>query len=77
MMSVALSLVLAVVLIQLMIPYYRYLTCKSLGFSLLDPQVCLFLVGALVITLLLAVLYPWFILSILTPTMTLQWVVVS
>lgn len=71
-LTLVLSLTLAVVLIQLMIPYYRDMTGKTLGFSLLDPQVWLFLVGALVVTLLLAGVYPALLIAQFDPIRSLR-----
>lgn len=71
-LTLALSLGLAVVLIQLMIPFYRELTGKTLGFSLLDPQVWLFLMGALLITLLLAGVYPALLIARFDPIRALR-----
>ncbi|MBO0937440.1 ABC transporter permease [Fibrella sp. HMF5335] len=71
-LTLLLSLTLAVGLIQLLIPYYRELTGKTLGFSILDPQVWLFLVGALLITLLLAGVYPALLIARFDPIRSLR-----
>ena len=55
-----------------MIPFYRELTGKTLGFSLLDPQVWLFLMGALLITLLLAGVYPALLIARFDPIRALR-----
>ena len=71
-LTLGLSLLLAVGLIQLMIPFYLELTGKTLGFSLLDPQVWVFLVGALVSTLLLAGVYPALLIARFDPIRSLR-----
>jgi putative ABC transport system permease protein len=71
-LTLLMALVLAVSLIQLLMPFYRQLTDKTLGFSLLDPQVWILLLAALLGTLLLACVYPALLIARFDPIRTLR-----
>ncbi len=66
------SLVLAIALVKAIEPIYQQLSGRVQSFSLLNPQVWLVLIGVLLITLLLAGLYPALILSSFNPLKVLQ-----
>ncbi|GAB3265841.1 ABC transporter permease [Larkinella harenae] len=57
-LTLGLSLGLAVGLMYVLAPYYQNITGKPLALSVFDPQLWLILVGTLILTLLLAGLYP-------------------
>ncbi|QMW03192.1 ABC transporter permease [Spirosoma foliorum] len=71
-LTMGIALLVAVVLIQLLMPYYHDLTNKKLGFSLLNPEVWALLIGALVLTIGLAGLYPAIMMSSLNPIRSLR-----
>ena len=71
-LTMGIALLLAVILIQALMPFYRDLTGKTLGFSLLDPQAWAVLVGALVLTLLLAGIYPALMITQFDPLKSLR-----
>ena len=71
-LTLGISLVLAVGLIQLMLPFYKQMTDKTTGLSLLDPQVWLLLVGTLLGTLLLAGVYPALVIARFDPMKSLR-----
>ncbi|WP_266368337.1 ABC transporter permease [Tellurirhabdus rosea] len=66
------ALVLAVGLIKGVEPYYHELTGKARPFSLTDPQVWAVLGGSIAFTLLVAGLYPAFVLSSFEPLKVLR-----
>ncbi|CAN5290347.1 ABC transporter permease [soil metagenome] len=70
-LTMGIALILSVGLIQGLIPFYQELTGKMQPFSLLDPQVWLLLVGALVLTLLLAGIYPAVVIASFNPLRSL------
>ena len=71
-MTLIFSLVLAVILIQLLLPYYANITGKTGHFSLLDGQAWLVLSGALLLTFLLAGIYPAFLVARFSPISALR-----
>ncbi len=69
----AIALVLSVVIVELVMPFFNYLTGKSLAFSFADvPQLVFLLPLVLVIVTLLAGLYPAFVLSGFNPMSVLK-----
>ncbi|GAA4410471.1 ABC transporter permease [Nibrella viscosa] len=68
----AIALVLAIALIKGVEPVYQELTGKTQSFSLANPDVWLVLVGSLGFTLLLAGIYPAFVLSSFEPLKVLR-----
>ena len=71
-LTLGLSLMLAIGLIQLLIPFYQNLTGKTTGLSLLDPQVWALLLGTLLVTLLLAGVYPALVIARFDPLKSLR-----
>ncbi|GAB4027690.1 ABC transporter permease [Spirosoma gilvum] len=71
-LSMGIALTLAVLLIQALMPFYHDLTGKQLGFSLLDPQAWALLIGTLLVTMLLAGLYPALMISAFNPLRSLR-----
>ncbi len=71
-LTLGIALVLALGLIQLMLPFYKQMTDKTGGLSLLDPQVWLLLVGTLLGTLLLAGVYPALVIARFDPLKSLR-----
>ncbi|MEO6286332.1 MAG: ABC transporter permease [Dyadobacter sp.] len=71
-LTLGLSLVLAISLLQLLIPFYSSITGKSGHFSLGDPQVWQVLAGALLFCFLLAGIYPALLVSRFNPIMALK-----
>ncbi|SFN87704.1 duplicated orphan permease [Chitinophaga sp. YR627] len=67
-----LSLVLAIVLILLLIPFYNHLTGKQLSFSLQNFQMILAIGAAMLLTLIVAGIYPAVLLSSFNPLKTLK-----
>jgi putative ABC transport system permease protein len=71
-LTLGLSLLLAIVLIQVLIPFYRDITGKVNGLSLLDPQVWVLMLGTLLVTLLLAGVYPALVIARFDPLKSLR-----
>ena len=71
-LTMGLALVLAVGLVQGLMPFYRDMTGKTLGFSLLDPQAWAVLIGTLVLTLVLAGIYPALMMARFDPLKSLR-----
>lgn len=71
-LTMGLALLVAIGLIQGLIPFYQELTGKTQVFSLLDPQVWLLLIGALLITLVLAGIYPAIVIASFNPLRSLR-----
>ncbi|GAB4022605.1 ABC transporter permease [Spirosoma migulaei] len=71
-LTMGIALLAAIVLIQLMMPYYLDLTGKTLGFSLLNPEVWGLLIGTLTLTVGLAGLYPAIMMSSFNPLRSLR-----
>jgi len=71
-LTMGIALVLSVLLIQGLIPFYRDMTGKTLGFSLLDPQTWAVLIGTLLLTLVLAGIYPALMMARFDPLKSLR-----
>lgn len=71
-LTMSIALLAAVGLIQGLLPFYQELTGKTQSFSLLDPQVWLLLVGSLLVTLLLAGIYPAIVIASFNPLRSLR-----
>jgi putative ABC transport system permease protein len=71
-MTLTLSLILAIILIQTLLPYYSDITGKHGDFSLLDGQALLVLSGSLLLTFLLAGIYPAFLVARFSPISALH-----
>ncbi len=71
-LTLGLSLVLAIGLIQGLLPFYRNLTGKLGQFSLLDPQAWAVLLGTLTLTFLLAGIYPALMVAAFNPIRALR-----
>jgi len=71
-LTMGLSLAVALVLIQAMLPFYQDLTGKTTGFSLLNPQVWAVLLGTLAFTVLLAGTYPALMIASFDPLRSLR-----
>ena len=71
-LTMVLSLAVALVLIQALLPIYQELTGKTTGFSLLNPQVWAVLLGTLTFTVLLAGTYPALAIASFDPLRSLR-----
>jgi len=71
-LTLGLALGLAIGLIQVLSPFYRDMTGKTNGLSLLDPQVWLLMLGTLLVTLLLAGVYPALVIARFDPLKSLR-----
>ncbi len=71
-LTMGIALVLSLLLIQILMPFYRDITGKTLGFSLLDPQAWAVLVGTLLLTLVLAGIYPALMMARFDPLKSLR-----
>lgn len=71
-LTMALSLAIALLLIQGLLPFYGELTGKTTGFSLLDADVWMVLLGTLTCTVLLAGMYPALMISSFDPIRSLR-----
>lgn len=72
MLTLCLSLILSIGLLQSILPFYASITGKSGRFSLLDPQVWQILLGALTFCFILAGVYPAFLISGFNPIQALK-----
>jgi putative ABC transport system permease protein len=71
-LTLTLSLVLSIGLVQLLLPFYSNLTGKSGHFSLTDPQAWQILAGALTFCFIMAGIYPAFLVSRFNPIQSLK-----
>ncbi|WAC14099.1 ABC transporter permease [Dyadobacter pollutisoli] len=71
-LTLALSLVLAIILLQGLLPFYSSVTGKSGHFSLGDPQVWQVLAGSLLFCFILAGIYPALLVSRFNPITALK-----
>ncbi len=71
-LTMVLALALAIVLIQALVPFYQDLTGKTVGLSLLNPQVWGVLLGTLTLTMALAGVYPALMISSFNPLRSLR-----
>jgi putative ABC transport system permease protein len=71
-MTLGISLFLAALLIQVLLPFYSNLTGKTGHFTLLDRQAWQYLAGAMVLTFLLAGVYPALLISGFHPVQALR-----
>ena len=71
-LTLSLSLIVAVVLIQVLVPFYQNITGKTGDFSLQNPNVWLVLLGALVLSFLLAGIYPAMMVAGFSPVHALR-----
>lgn len=70
--TLSLSLVTALILIQILLPFYKSITGKTDHFSLLDFQSWVMLFGTLILTFLLAGIYPAVLISGYNPVNALR-----
>ncbi|MDQ6479282.1 FtsX-like permease family protein [Dyadobacter sp. LHD-138] len=70
--TLSLSLVTALILIQILLPFYKNITGKTGHFSLLDFQSWVMLFGTLILTFLLAGIYPAVLISGYNPVNALR-----
>lgn len=71
-LMICVSIGIALLLVQLLIPFFRMITNKSVRVDYLNPQILLSLLFVLMVTTILAGFYPSFILSSLKPTSVLK-----
>ena len=71
-MTLSLSLILAIILIQLLLPFYTNITDKAGHFSLYDVKAWAFLLGALALTFILAGIYPAMLVAGFNPIAALR-----
>ncbi|WP_170982965.1 ABC transporter permease [Dyadobacter frigoris] len=71
-LTLSLSLVFAVLLIEIILPFYQEITGKTGQFSLIDFDSILILVGALLLTFLLAGIYPALMIAGFNPIQVLR-----
>lgn len=71
-LTLSLSLVFAVLLIEILLPFYKEITGKTGQFSLIDLDSILILFGALVLTFLLAGIYPAVMIAGFNPIQVLR-----
>jgi putative ABC transport system permease protein len=72
MLTLGLSLILSIGLLQGILPFYASITGKSGHFSLIDPNVWQILLGTLTFCLILAGIYPAFLISGFNPIQALK-----
>ncbi|MCE7039944.1 ABC transporter permease [Dyadobacter sp. CY312] len=71
-LMLSLSLILSIILIQGLLPFYSGITGKSGHFSLTDPQAWQVLLGALLFCFVLAGIYPAFLVAKFNPILALR-----
>ncbi|WP_221394002.1 ABC transporter permease [Dyadobacter sp. NIV53] len=71
-LTLSLSLIVSIILIQVLLPFYKNITGKTGDFSLLDMNVWLVLLSALVLTVLLAGIYPAMMVAGFSPIQALR-----
>ncbi|WP_159476202.1 ABC transporter permease [Dyadobacter sp. 3J3] len=71
-LTLSLSLIFAVLLIEILLPFYREITGKTDQFSVLDLNSVLILIGALILVFLLAGIYPALMIAGLNPIRALR-----
>lgn len=71
-LTLSLSLIFAVMLIEILLPFYREITGKTGQFSLLDLNSIVILFGALILTFLLAGIYPALMIAGFNPIQVLR-----